>query len=309
MSSKLDVRLGNYKDLIKSIPDKSVKAVITDPPYNKLGNHKIEQFFNLKQDWNHFLQEAHRVLKDDGFLIYFGAEPTLAYCNYHTYIKDKPLFSFVCDVIWDKLAHTNIFSTPLKSHEHIIIVRKSNIKPAPKLNKVKVPYEMVYFGRDIYKYEKSVVNQAQYTRAFIVKNYHKGLDFLLQAIKDFTTKYAEERRNFTQLFNEKAGGIVICQTSKSAMAAPLFSAQLKSVWSCPVDSTNQFTLIKHPTVKPVRIIEYLIKFSTNEKDTVLDPFMGSGSTGIACLNTNRNFIGFEILEEYFDLSNERLKAA
>lgn len=62
----------------------------------------------------------------------------------------------------------------------------------------------------------------------------------------------------------------------------------------------------HPTQKPVALLEYLIKTYTNENDTVLDNCMGSGSTGKACQNTNRNFIGFELDEHYFQIAKERL---
>ena len=66
---------------------------------------------------------------------------------------------------------------------------------------------------------------------------------------------------------------------------------------------------KHPTQKPVPLLEYLIKTYTNEGDTVLDNCMGSGSTGVACVNLNRNFIGIELKQEYFDIANERINHA
>ncbi len=63
----------------------------------------------------------------------------------------------------------------------------------------------------------------------------------------------------------------------------------------------------HPTQKPVALFEYLIKTYTNEGDIVLDNCMGSGTTAIACMNTNRNFIGFEIDKGYYDIILERIK--
>lgn len=62
----------------------------------------------------------------------------------------------------------------------------------------------------------------------------------------------------------------------------------------------------HPTQKPVALLEYLIKTYTNEGDVVLDNCMGSGSTGVACVNTNRNFIGIELDENYFNIAKERI---
>lgn len=62
----------------------------------------------------------------------------------------------------------------------------------------------------------------------------------------------------------------------------------------------------HITEKPVKLLEYLVKTYTNEGDTVLDNCMGSGSTGVACVNTNRNFIGIELEQKYFDIANQRI---
>ena len=62
----------------------------------------------------------------------------------------------------------------------------------------------------------------------------------------------------------------------------------------------------HPTQKPVPLLEYLIKTYTNEGDTVLDNCMGSGSTGVACVNTKRDFIGVELDENYFDIARRRI---
>ena len=61
----------------------------------------------------------------------------------------------------------------------------------------------------------------------------------------------------------------------------------------------------HPTQKPIKLLEYLIKTYTKEGDTVLDFTMGSGSTGVACLQTNRNFIGIELDEKYYNIAKKR----
>ena len=65
----------------------------------------------------------------------------------------------------------------------------------------------------------------------------------------------------------------------------------------------------HPTQKPVALLEYLIKTYTNENDVVLDNCMGSGSTGVACINTSRNFIGIELDEGYFNIAKQRIDEA
>ena len=64
----------------------------------------------------------------------------------------------------------------------------------------------------------------------------------------------------------------------------------------------------HPTVKPIRLLSYLITLGSREKDLVLDPFMGSGTTGIACKLLNREFIGCEINKEYFGIAQKRIES-
>lgn len=62
----------------------------------------------------------------------------------------------------------------------------------------------------------------------------------------------------------------------------------------------------HPTQKPLDLLKFYITNSSNENDIIFDPFMGSGSTGVACVHTNRNFVGIELDEEYFNIAEERI---
>lgn len=64
--------------------------------------------------------------------------------------------------------------------------------------------------------------------------------------------------------------------------------------------------IGHPTQKSVKLMEEIIKVHTNKNDIVIDPFMGSGTTGVACLTLDRKFIGIEIEKKYYDIAKNRL---
>lgn len=66
---------------------------------------------------------------------------------------------------------------------------------------------------------------------------------------------------------------------------------------------------EHGTMKPVDLIENFIRVASDENDVVLDPFMGSGTTGVACINTGHNFIGMELEQEYFDIATQRIAEA
>lgn len=81
----------------------------------------------------------------------------------------------------------------------------------------------------------------------------------------------------------------------------------KSILLFPRDFSAQTRL--HPTQKPVALLEYLVKTYTNENEIVLDFTMGSGSTGVACMNTNRKFIGIELDDTYFNIAKDRIEKA
>ena len=80
----------------------------------------------------------------------------------------------------------------------------------------------------------------------------------------------------------------------------------KSVLFIPVENKMSQNKRFHPTQKPQQILEWIIKYYTNEGDTILDPTMGSGSSAVACKTLNRKFIGIELDKDYFDVANERI---
>ena len=79
----------------------------------------------------------------------------------------------------------------------------------------------------------------------------------------------------------------------------------KAIYDCPIVHGKERTI--HPTQKPTKLLEQLIQVHSNKNDVVLDCFMGSGSTGVACINTNRNFIGIELDENYFNIAKDRIE--
>ena len=76
---------------------------------------------------------------------------------------------------------------------------------------------------------------------------------------------------------------------------------------CGLTSISEKVNGGHPTQKPVEVMEWLINRLSNESDLILDPFMGSGSTGVAALNANRRFIGIELDEDYFNIAKKRIE--
>lgn len=89
----------------------------------------------------------------------------------------------------------------------------------------------------------------------------------------------------------------------------IVSARVPFTPSASKEYSDDVEVRVHPTQKPVKLLEYLIKTFSNENELVLDNCMGSGSTAIACLNTNRDFIGMEIEEKYYKIATERVEKA
>lgn len=83
--------------------------------------------------------------------------------------------------------------------------------------------------------------------------------------------------------------------------------QMKDVWTGNLTSAKEKIFGKHPTQKPIYLLERIILASTQEKNLVLDPFCGSGTTGVVCKSLNRNFIGIDNNPEFIELSEERLR--
>jgi site-specific DNA-methyltransferase (adenine-specific) len=81
----------------------------------------------------------------------------------------------------------------------------------------------------------------------------------------------------------------------------------KDVWNIQRKIDNSNDKNHHETVKITKVVEIPILHSTNPQDLVLDPFIGSGTTAVACLKLNRNFIGFELNQEYVDMANKRIE--
>ncbi|MFL2118563.1 site-specific DNA-methyltransferase [Marinilactibacillus psychrotolerans] len=102
----------------------------------------------------------------------------------------------------------------------------------------------------------------------------------------------------------------VSNNSIGKTSAHKYNAEFKlpsSTLKIPAVANNSHEKTKHPTQKPVALFEYLIKTYTNENETVLDNCMGSGTTAIATINTNRKYVGFESDKEYYKLANERIK--
>lgn len=116
------------------------------------------------------------------------------------------------------------------------------------------------------------------------------------------------KSNATPLYNNKylTDKEYCLYFRKGGYCQPEDYQKAKTVYYQPINAKDK-KLYNHPTIKPLNIITTLIENSSKEGDLILDPFMGSGTTGEACQNLNRDFIGIEIESKYYDIARKRLE--
>jgi len=234
----VDLRLGDCLEVMKTIEDGSIDAIITDPPYGTTAC-KWDSVIDFDLMW----EQLNRIIKPKGVIVLFGSEP------FSSALRMSNIKNYKYDWIWDKKLSTNVLhckKMPLKRNELISVFYKK----LPTYNPIMRTGRPRLKG----KVSRSETN-AKVTHKPSQKTYMSD-QYYPTTILEFSNANMRGRQ--------------------------------------------------HPTQKPVTLMEYLIKTYTNEKETVLDFTMGSGSTGVACKNTNRNFIGIEQDEKYFEIAKARL---
>lgn len=200
-------------------------------------------------------------------------------CKWDNVIPFEPMWTELKRVVKDNGAICLFGSEPFSSH-----LRLSNIKM--------FKYDWIWKknqGSNPLMAKKQPLNNIEYVSVF----YAKQCKYIPQFSKG--KPYHTTR--------DKSGRV--CEINQHTFRQ---TTTINDGWRYPtriIDFKKQTGF--HPTQKPTDLLEYLIKTYTHENETVLDFTMGSGSTGIACLNTNRKFIGFELDEHYFDIAKERIE--
>jgi site-specific DNA-methyltransferase (adenine-specific) len=203
-------------------------------------------------------------------------------------------FKFKEEIVWNKKFNSSPVLPIQRFHETISI----HTKGKGIINHTKVPYcEQKQYNID------SIAGDIMRIKSAL--NNTTELD-ALKLFLETKIKQIYKRKN------DKGSGCTIAKNSTGVFNIPAF------VLSAIIDGTREKSIIEcvydrysriHPTQKPVRLLERLLNLVSREGDTALDPFSGSASTAVAALNTGRNFIGFEIDTEYYQLSQKRVKTA
>ena len=233
---------GDCLEVMKTLLDNSIDAIITDPPYGTTAC-KWDSVIPFEPMW----EQLKRIIKPNGAIALFGSQPFTS-----ALVMSNPKM-FKYEWIWEKNVASNFMQYKFmvaKKHENILIFSKGKTKYNPIME------------------DKSELSIQRMKYKF--KDRKQSEHYKTDISEDKSNRQEKMYPTSVKKFNREVG--------------------------------------LHPTQKPIALMEYLIKTYTDENDFVLDFTMGSGTTGAACKNLNRNFIGIELDKDYFEIATARINA-
>lgn len=295
---------GDCLERMKEIPDGSVDMILTDPPYGSvkgIGDGGVSHGMKGKTYWDEtiphkeMLAECNRILRTNGALVLFSQDPytgklmterhgNLPFSYRLTWLKDhfansliakKAPVNYTEDICVFFKKYDTMNQHPLREYARKLMAdNNTNLK--------KINSDLGHRRFEHFAYTDStqfgLCTEKTY-RQFI--EFYRVIDFMPYS------EMVEIDKRFARRFNLPEG-----QKFKP------------NILQYKKDYTGL-----HPTQKPVALLEDLIKTYTNEGETVLDFTMGSGTTGVAAKNLNRDFIGIELDENYFQIAKDRINAS
>ena len=306
----MDIKLLQGDCLIEAenIPSGSVDLILTDPPYGTVKNAPKNWTVGNKAShgWDEVVNPedlfgvANRILRRNGRLVLFSQEPYTS----RLITEAHPNIPFSYRMIWEKNDFANallVNKAPVSYYEDILVFSKTHDHEA--LHPLRQYFAMVmdYIGLGL-RGINDALGHRRAEHVFYINSTQFGLCTEVvynELIQAFGIDKMEEFKTFAEL-------------------KPIddqFKKDLPSTFNLWEGNKYKSNILRykkdydgyHPTQKPVALLEDLIKTYSNEGDTVVDLTMGSGSTGVACKNTGRNFIGIELNDEYFGIAKERIE--
>ena len=208
-------------------------------------------------------------------------------------ITDPPYGTTACK--WDSVINFDLMWEQLnriiKTNGAIVLFGSEPFSSALRMSNIKnYKYDWVWVkeqGTGFLNSKKQPLRNNEQISVF----YKKQPAYNPQMRKGFKPYSCKQGKTKTENYGKQTGALTVSNGERYPLNTLNFKRDVKK---------------QHPTQKPVELMEYLIKTYTNENETVLDFTIGSGSTGVACKNTKRNFIGIEQDENYFNIAKERI---
>lgn len=285
----INITNGDCLKLMKDLPDKSVDLFICDLPYGET-NCKWDSLIDLEEFWKEFkrLRKSKRTACIHFCSTKFG----------YTLIKSNEKM-FKMDMVWKKRNKTGGLQSrhrPMRNHEMVYFFYEQ----APKYNRDKY-HKRIQAKNPIVKEEGAIFG----------KGYEKGKEPPFCKSKFFEPPNPASVVEEMDEFGWSVGKLPKENRGKEGFTPVLPASIVEEDEPVSMFESKKVFIGKrhHQTEKPLDILEFFLKYWSDEGQTILDPTMGSGSTGVACKILKRNFIGFEMDENIFKVAEGRIKKA
>jgi site-specific DNA-methyltransferase (adenine-specific) len=304
---------GDCLELMERIPDESIDLILCDPPYGTLSKSTTDLYGWADKDFSwdtainpiSIFEKANRLQRPNGKCVLFSNEPYTS----QLITSAIPSMPFAYRAVWLKNTAGNILGSKkamVSRYEDICVFSK----PYPKHD-----YEATHPLREYFMKEKEKCGNVDFRK--LLENGMASHYFTNGSQFALPTRANYEKLQKTGHFKRNWDELKQIHDEWNAAHARSINEQYPTtfnLWQGNKSKSNVLEYPKdrggyHPTQKPVALLEDLIRTFSNPGDIVLDFTMGSGSTGVACMNTNRRFIGIEMDPKYFDIAQQRIEQA
>jgi len=286
-----------------NIESGSVDLILTDLPYGNMNGAGLDGWGKDKTNWDFAIEPkkiyeiANRILRKNGKMILFSQEPYTGRLTNEA-IPNVP---FNYRMIWAKDHFANGLiakKAPVSYYEDILVFSKTH------------DHEALHPLREYALKIKTYTNYSR--REFYNRLGHGGAQHFLESNHESSQFALCTENTYNELI--QVFSIDKMQGFKTYEELRVIDKKYDSTFNLWEGNKYKSNILKykkdygglHPTQKPILLLEDLIKTFSNEGDLVVDLTMGSGSTGVACKNLNRNFIGIELDPEYFKIAEKRI---
>ena len=316
---------GDSKIELQKVQDNSVDFMATDPPYGySFMGKSWDKVLPDREIW----KESFRLLKEGSFICVMAAPRTDVLWRICRDLEEAGFDMSFTNIEWvyhsgfPKAADTSKQIDKRLGVEREVIGENPNHRPNSPKDNTKGDYNPNSEGNKVITKSNSDLGQ-KYEGSKLGFQPKPAREIIIVGMKPFKEKsYIDKVLNYEELPENIQRTYPLIQTPKpskkekdmglSGEEKEATNQYKNSKYSYQANGTKtQAKLLPrkntHPTIKPIKLMSYLITLFTRDGDYVLDPFMGSGTTGLACKLLNRNFIGIDFTEEYYNIAQERLE--
>ena len=280
---------GDCLECMKMIPDKSIDMILCDLPYGIL-DFKWDEVIDGKK----LFAEYKRICKQNANVLLFCQIEFAKYLMESTFASE-----FSHCLIWYKTNKTRMKSAeklPLSQYEMILCFRLNKYSNKNQHKELRDYFmeQLAACGLSVKELESLIPNKSAYHWFRYSSDYRIPTEQNYKRLQEITGCFQKPYSEIKQAFLREKNNL--CTFNTGVLESDVLYGKL---------SEKRV----HPTQKPVALLEKLLLAYSNEGDTVLDNCMGSGSTGVACVHTNRQFIGMELDPRYFEIASKRINEA